>query len=281
MGTDKLFGEYTTMFPNAMAKFIQVEADDYEAKSVTFKETEKRPDIFLIGRSGEHVALVETQGYPEENLLYDMVKKIMFFCTQYRYRGSVEAAAVFLDESHYRAAAVFERQFERTALLKFSPKVFVFSRVKLEELNRLNDVHLLPLYPLCEITPEEIVEKAPSWAAQIKNVPDLSESERKNLLGFLAGAISHRIKTNISEVIDKLFGGFAMEDTPIVQELLQQKIPQETRRVILKLVAARFGVVPEDIRKKIEAIGNTEDLDQLATALLTIQSIDELKNLMN
>lgn len=69
MGTDKLFGEYTTMFPNAMAKFIQVEADDYEAKSVTFKETEKRPDIFLIGRSGEHVALVETQGYPEENLL--------------------------------------------------------------------------------------------------------------------------------------------------------------------------------------------------------------------
>lgn len=157
----------------------------------------------------------------------------------------------------------------------------MFSRVKLEELNRLNDVHLLPLYPLCEITPEEIVEKAPSWAAQIKNVPDLSEPERKNLLGFLAGAISHRIKTNISEVIDKLFGGFAMEDTPIVQELLQQKIPQETRRIILKQLAARFGVVPEDIRKKIEAISNTENLDQLATALLTIQSIDELKNLMN
>ena len=277
MGTDKLFGEYMTMFPNAMAKFVQAEADDYEAKSVTFKETEKRSDIFLIGRSGEHVVLVETQGYPEENLYYDMVKKIMFFCTQYKYRGSIEATAVFLDEAHHRAAAVFERQFERTALLKFSPKVFVFSRIKVEELSRINDVHLLPLYPLCDVTAKEIEQQAPGWAAQIKSAPELTEQERKNLLGFLGGAISHRIKIKPSEVIDKLFGGFKMEDTPVVQEILQRRIQQ----ILLKVITARFGTVPEDIRQKVEAISNTDDLEQLVTTLQTIQSIDELKNLMN
>jgi hypothetical protein len=43
----------------------------------------------------------------------------------------------------------------------------------------------------------------------------------------------------------------------------------------------RFGTVPENIRQRILAISNTEDLDRIATALLTIQSVDELKNLVN
>jgi hypothetical protein len=277
VGTDKLFGEYATMFPNAMAKFVQAESDDYEAKSVTFKEIEKRSDLFLIGRSGRRVVLLETQGYPYEELYYDMVKKIMLFCTQYKYRGSIDATAVFLEEAHYRAAEAFEQQFGRSSLLRFSPKVFVFSRIKVEELSRLDDVHLTPLYPLCDITPDEIEQQAPSWAAQIKSAPDLTEPERKNLLGFLGGAISHRIKIKPNEVVNRLFGGFKMEDTPIVQEILLQRI----QRIILKLIAARFGIVPEDIRQKVEAISNTDDLEQLVTTLQTIQTIDELKNLMN
>jgi hypothetical protein len=72
-----------------------------------------------------------------------------------------------------------------------------------------------------------------------------------------------------------------MEGTPVVQEILQRRIPQETRRVLLNLIVARFGVVPEDIRQKVEAIGNTDDLDRIITAMLTIQNIDELNNLLN
>ena len=277
MATDKLIADYSTHFPNALAKFVHAAADDYEAKSVTFKEIERQADLFLIGRSGRHVMLVETQGYEKDDLYYHMVKKIMLFCTHYKYWGSMDATAIFLEESHYRAAGLFERQFGQSSLLRFTPKVFVFSRIKVDELSRLNDIHLTPLYPLCDISPEEITQQAPVWADQIKSAPELTVDERKNLLSFLGGAISHRVKKMTKNEIGTLIGGFNMEDTPVGQEIL--RIGEQ--RILFKLITARFGVVPEDIRQKIQAIQDTENLEQLATLLLTIQSVDELKDLVN
>jgi predicted transposase YdaD len=286
VATDKLIYEYTTRFPNVVAKFVQAETDDYEAKSLTFKEIEKRADIFLIGRSGQHVVLLETQGYEDEELLYSMIKKIMLYCTHNKYWGSMDAVAIFLEEAHFRAANErFERQFGQSSLLRFTPKVFVFSRIKVDELSRLNDVHLIPLYPLCDISPQEIERQAPQWAEQIKKAPDVKEEERKNLLSFLGGAISHRIKTITQEEISTLFGGFVMEDTPVVQEIVQRVekrgIAKGIQQVLLEQIAARFGVVPEEIRQKIQAINDTDNLKRIATLLLTIQSVDELKDLVN
>jgi len=260
-----------------LVKFVHAEADDYEAKSVTFKEIERQADIFLIGRSGRHVMLVETQGYEKEDLYYDMVQKVMFYCRHYKYWGSIDATAIFLEESHYRAAGLFERQFGQSSLLRFTPKVFVFSRIKVDELSQLNDIHLTPLYPLCDVSPEEITRQVPVWAEQIKSAPELTIDERKNLLSFLGGAISHRVKKMTKNEIGNLIGGFNMEDTPVGQEIL--RIGEQ--RILFKLITARFGVVPEDIRQKIQAIQDTENLEQLATLLLTIQSVDELKNLVN
>jgi len=168
----------------------------------------------------------------------------------------------------------------------------VFSRIKVDDLSRLDDIHLIPLYPLCDITPEEITRQAPNWAEQIKSAPELTVDERKNLLSFLGGAISHRIKTTTEEVISKLFGGFTMEDTPIVQQIvkrvekrvekrMEKRGIEKIQQLLLKLVAARFGAVPDEIRQKIQAINNTENLERIATLLLTIQSMDELKDLVN
>jgi len=129
----------------------------------------------------------------------------MFYCTQNKYRGSIAAVAIFLDEAHYRKAVEpFARQFG--SLLKFAPKVVVLSRMRVEDLRRLDDIHLIPLYPLCNITPEEITQQAPNWAGQIKRATKLTRGARKNLLSFLGGVISHRIKTTTEEVISKLFG---------------------------------------------------------------------------
>jgi hypothetical protein len=76
-----------------------------------------------------------------------------------------------------------------------------------------------------------------------------------------------------------------MEDTPVGQEILlkgeQRGIPKGIQQVLFKLIAARFGVIPEDLRQKIQAINNTENLEKIATMLLTIQSVDELKDLVN
>jgi hypothetical protein len=201
----------------------------------------------------------------------------MLYCIQFKYTGKMEAVAIFLDESHYRAAELFHQQFDASSSLQFSPKTIVFSRIKVDELSRLGDVHLIPFYPLCDISPQEIQQQAPDWAETIKVAPDLQDDERNNLLEFLGGFISHRIKTLSKEFLTKLLGGFAMEDTLVGQEIMRMGI----QRTLLKLIAARFGTVPENIRQKIQTLDNNEALDRIAAALFTIQSVDELTSLVN
>ncbi|MGH7450544.1 MAG: DUF2887 domain-containing protein [bacterium] len=277
MATDKLFHEYATYFTNAFAKFIGVRAGEYVAKSITLKQTEKRSDLFLIDQSGAYMALVETQGYDDEYLYHRMVVTQMLYCIQHHYAGEMDAAVIFLDESNYQAALSFDRQFVSSATLKFSPKVIILGRLKVDELSRLGNVHLIPLFPLCDISPHAIEQQAPAWAEKIKTAPDLNEEERRNLTALLGGFISHRIRTITKETLRQLLGGFVMEDVPVIQEIVREKI----QHLLLTQISARFGVVPEEIRQKIQAIEEMNDLDRIARALLTIQSVDELKNLVN
>jgi Domain of unknown function (DUF4351) len=80
-----------------------------------------------------------------------------------------------------------------------------------------------------------------------------------------------------------------MLDTPIGKEILQmgvrkgvQKglkkgIPQGAQHILLRLIATRFGRVPDHVRRKIVTIKDTEELDRIADALLTMRSLAELK----
>lgn len=72
-----------------------------------------------------------------------------------------------------------------------------------------------------------------------------------------------------------------MEDTPAGQEILRKGEQRGEQRVLFKLMAARFGADPEDIRQKIRAINDAENLERIAALLLTIKSVDELKDLVN
>ncbi|MCI0698763.1 DUF4351 domain-containing protein [candidate division KSB1 bacterium] len=68
-----------------------------------------------------------------------------------------------------------------------------------------------------------------------------------------------------------------MEDVPVIEEIVRER----TQHILFRGISARFGTVPEDIRQKIQTISKTEDLERLLTALFTIQSVDELKSLVN
>ncbi len=140
MATDILFGEYTTRFPNAIAKLIQAGADDFEAKSLTVKRTEKRADLFLISRKAKRMILVEPQGYKDERLYYRMVATMLLYSLQHEYRGRMEAAVIFETESQWRAAESFfhhvtlRQQRSNSTLLigpnKFAPRQLYTSKRK-------------------------------------------------------------------------------------------------------------------------------------------------------
>jgi hypothetical protein len=48
------------------------------------------------------------------------------------------------------------------------------------------------------------------------------------------------------------------------------------RRVVLRLMAQRFGAVPTRMRRKIEAIDSLEPLADLAERVLAVESAGEL-----
>jgi len=106
MATDNLFGDYGTRFPNALGRLIEAGADDFEAKSLTIKRTEKRADLFLISRKAKRMILVEPQGYKDARLYHRMVATMVLYCLQHDYAGKMEASAIFLSESQAR-----EREF--------------------------------------------------------------------------------------------------------------------------------------------------------------------------
>lgn len=277
MATDKLFHEYAVHFPRALAKVIHADEEEYVAKSLVLKETEKRADHFFVSQTSEHVILLENHGYDDEELYYRMIKTMVLFCTQFKFRGRMEAAVIFMEESNRRAAETFYRQFDQSAVLQFTPRIVVLGEMKVEELIQLGDVYLTPLYPLCDLSPVEIEARAPTWAEQIKTAPRLQDDERRNLLTLVGGFISHRNKKLTSDDLTRILGGFIMEDTQVGRDIMRIGV----QRMLLKQIAARFGEVPVDVRQKIQMIKENDELDRIATSLFKIQNLDELEALVH
>jgi hypothetical protein len=108
---------------------------------------------------------------------------------------------------------------------------------------------LIPLYPLCNISPEQIKAAAPKWAERIKTATDLTEKDRRDLQALLGGFITHRLRDMSLKEINQLFGDFKMEDTRAGQDLIEIGVRQgreegsmETlREVLIDLITAKWG----------------------------------------
>lgn len=69
---------------------------------------------------------------------------------------------------------------------------------------------------------------------------------------------------------------FTFEDTRLGKELMGMG----SRRVILRQIAQRFGVVPDDIRRRLERIYDPKRLERIAGGLLEIKDLGQLKLLI-
>lgn len=181
------------------------------------------------------------------------------------------------------------RQFRGISTLHFAPRIIVLQRLKVAGLQKAKDIVLAPLYPLCDITPAEIKQRAESWAKEIRSASHLPQEARSNLLTLLGAAITHRIKKIKADEVTELLGGMAMLDTPLGKEIYRQGarsgvkkgIQQGAQHILLKQASEKFGHLPSDLQKRIAATTSPQELDRFAVALLKIQSVAEFKALIN
>jgi predicted transposase YdaD len=297
VATDKLIHKLATTHPAAILKLFKIpDCDDYQASSFTFKEIENRRDIIFEKMTGGEAILLETQGYDDVYFYHRTIIGKMMYHVQKKFTGMLRTVVIFLEESHYHAALKLAHHFDGSSELAFQPTVFIFGQKDVSELENLDDVRLVPLYPLCKISRNEIKSRAPEWAERIKRTASISEKERRDLLALLGGFIVHRIRNLTLAKINQLFGDFKMEDTLVGKELIEigvlkgreegrkqgrkegrkegRKLGslQTMREMITDLINSKLGRVERNWRTQLNMINQISTLKALYHAVLHAKS---------
>ncbi|MDZ7361642.1 MAG: Rpn family recombination-promoting nuclease/putative transposase [candidate division KSB1 bacterium] len=278
MATDKPFYKLAIKHPVAILKLLGVfDGDDCVASSITFKATENRRDLIFKNRTGDKILFVEVHGYADPYVYHGQLDGIMMYCCHKQFKGEFRAAVIFLENSHHKAALKLAHHFDGHAQLAFQPMVLIMNQIELEALESLNDVRLIPLYPLCKVTSRQIEASIPAWGDRIKHAEQMSIAERKELLSLLGGFVSHRVKRLAPKVFNQLVGGFMFEDTRFGKELMGMG----SRSIILEQIAHRFGTVPDDVRRRLERIYDIKRLKRIGSRLLEVENLKQLKQLID
>ena len=299
MATDKLFHQYSIQYGNSLLRLLEIEDyKDYKAFSFTVKDIERHSDIVFENQRGKDRAIwVEFQGYSDEFIFYRMNIAMTMYCQERKYFGEILPVVIFLKRSYRQTARKLGYHFKGRNRLFFEPEVIILGKKLVQELQDLKDIHLIPLYPLCNISPQKTRESAPEWAEEVKQTKQLSTKEKNNILALLGGFIAHQIKKLTLKEINKLLGGYKMEDTQVGKDLieigvvrgiekgiekgLEKGIEKGKRQTLLNQLSYKFGKIPEDIINNINSISEEAKLDDLAIKIIKLTDLDQLKKLLN
>ena len=291
MATDKLFHLYSMQYGKSLLKLLDIEDyTDYKASSFTVKDIERRSDIVFENQRGKERAIwIEFQGYRDEFVFYRLNIAMSMYCQERNFVGEIKPIVIFLKHSHLQAARMLFFHFEGRKYLLFEPEVIVLGKKSVKELQDLKDVYLIPLYPLCDIVPDQIKAQSSEWAEEIQKTNQLSNYEKNNILSLLGGFISHRIKKLTLKDINKLLGDFKMEDTQVGKDLieiglekgLERGIEKGKRQTLLNLLSHKFGTIPKPIINQINSISDEKKLDDLAIKIIELTELNQLKKMLN
>ena len=295
MATDKLFHQYSMQYGKSLLRMLDIEDyTDYKAASFTVKDIERRSDIVFENQRGKERAIwVEFQGYRDEFVFYRLNIAMNMYCQERDFVGEIMPIVIFLKHTYHKAARMLVYHFKRQQYLSFEPEVIVLGKKSVKELQDLKDVHLIPLYPLCDIVPDEIKAQSTEWAEEIQQTNQLTIYEKNNILSLLGGFISHRIKKLTLKDINNLLGDFKMEDTQVGKDLIEIGLERGIERgiekgiekgkiqTLLNQLFYKFGKIPKPIINHINSISDEKKLDDLAIKIIELTELNQLKKLLN
>lgn len=302
MATDKLVHKLSTAHPAAVLKLFEIpDGHEYKADSLTLKEIEDRRDLVFEKAGGDETILLEVQGYDDAYLYHRAIRGKAMYCIQKKFTGRIRVVVIFLEQSHYLAATKLSHHFDGSDDLAFQPAVFIFDQKEVSELENLNDVRLVPLYPLCNVSPDQVRTQAPQWAERIKTAADLSEQQARDLITWLGGFIMHRLRDSSLEEVNKILGDIKMEDTQAgkdliaigyrqgreegVEEGVEKGIErgldlgslQTLREILMDLFLAKLGRVEKSWLDQLETVDSVTVLKALYRTVLQAKTPKQVR----
>jgi hypothetical protein len=153
-------------------------------------------------------------------------------------------------------------------------KVVPLWTVPAADLLAAQDVGLIPWVPLAEFTgpPEPVLEQCRQRIEQ-----QAPHDRQANLLAVTA--VLAQLRFPNPEVLTLLLGGRqAMIESPLLKEVEKRGRMDGFRRAIEKLLALRFGSVPEELSAKLHSIRSERKLEALVGQAGLCAGLDEFQS---
>jgi len=104
-----------------------------------------------------------------------------------------------------------------------------------------------------------------NWVETYLQLDDRDSAEYEHLRGL---AVNREVRAMEMTWAERM-------EVEYTQKGIRQGL-EALHRVVLRLLAQRFGAVPETVRQKVEAIDSTDVLSDLAGRVMEVKSIDEM-----
>ena len=67
-----------------------------------------------------------------------------------------------------------------------------------------------------------------------------------------------------------------MPESGFITDWIEEGIQQGKRSILIRLLAAKFGELPQSVTDQIQGMTAEEELDQLGVSILTANSLEEI-----
>jgi len=229
-------------------------------------------DVRLHGETREIPFVLEIATYPERRVGSQLTRDIMLV---YLDRGEVPEAVVIVlrPKGRFRVPRR-QRLGSRRGLssCNLSWRVVELWTFSADELFESGDVGLIPWVPLAasDDPPERVARRCRDAIEQ--HAP---AGEKANLLAVTQ--VLTRLRYNDPEVVqvllDILGGSQAMIESPLIEELVVERVRAATQRDILAILETRFGPIAPELAEQIRSV--TEE-DRLADLVRKAASCPDL-----
>jgi hypothetical protein len=141
-----------------------------------------------------------------------------------------------------------------------------------EELLAMNDVGVIPWVPLTQSTaPPDVLLRECRERIDLQARPE----ERQNLLAVTQ--VMTRLRYNEPSLL-ALFGGREMIiESPLIQEILEERSREVHQGMLLRLLQKRFGQVPPEVADRVRAIQDIALLGSLMEAVVDSPDLESFR----
>lgn len=218
-------------------------------------------EVHVEGASEADYFILEIETYPERELEEQVLRDLALV---YLDRGVLPEVMVLVLRPRGNLDAPPE--VERTSRLQWTNwksrwRVVELWTLPADEALRLDDLGVIPWVPLMQSAePPEVVLQRCRERIDQQARPD----ERANLLAVTQ--VLSRLRYNDSQLQNILGGSQAMIESPLIQELLEQRTKQTRCADLLRFLSGRFGSIPEPLVNALKAIADEQLLEQLIDA---------------